>query len=212
MKSKIPFTGILLILMFAGAHGQIRIESKPEKWTASDSSMVTFKDNAIRLENKSRRKSAVLWLNNTNFKTGTIELDIKGKDVPGESFVGVVFHAINDTTYKCIYFRPFNFRNPEKKFRAVQYVDIPGNEWYVLREKFPGKYENAVNPVPDPNDWFHAKIVIDFPEVRVYVNNAKEPSLVVNQITDRKEGKLGLWADSADGWFRNVVMKMGVGN
>ena len=208
MKSGILFTCILSITMFVSAHAQTRIDLKPEKWTASDSAVVTFNDNAIRLENKAERKSAILWLNNFNFKTGTIELDIKGKDIAAQSFVGVVFHAVNDTTYKCIYFRPFNFRNPEKRFRAVQYVDIPGNEWYTLREKFPGKYENAVNPVPDPNDWFHAKIVVDFPEVRVYVNNAKEPSLVVNQIADRKEGRLGLWADSADGWFRNVVIKM----
>jgi hypothetical protein len=209
MRFNIVFSGILSIALFVNAQAQTRIEAKPEKWTASDSSVVTFKDNTIRLENKSKRKSAILWLNNTNFKTGTIELDIKGKDVAQQSFVGIVFHGVNDTTYKSIYFRPFNFRSTEKKFRAVQYADVPGNEWYTLREKFPGKYENAVNPVPDPNDWFHAKIVVDFPEVRVYVNDAKEPSLVVNQITDRKEGKLGLWADSDDGWFRNVTVKVG---
>jgi hypothetical protein len=195
--------------MFASAHAQTRIDAKPEKWTTGDSSVVTFNDNAIRLENKGRARSAVLWLNSTNFKTGTIELDIKGKDVPAGSFVGVVFHAIDQTIYKCIYFRPFNFKNPEKKFRAVQYVDIPGNEWFTLREKFPGKYENAVNPVPDPNDWFHAKIVVGVSDVKVFVNDAKEPSLVVQQISDRKEGKLGLWADSDDGWFRNVVVKEG---
>jgi len=209
MNRKILLAGILSIAMFRNTFSQTPIDAKPEKWTVSDSSTVTFKDGTIRLENKAQQKSAILWLNNTNFKTGVVELDIKGKDVVTKSFVGIVFHAVSDKVYKCVYFRPFNFRNPEKKFRAVQYVDVPGNEWFVLREKFPGKYENAVNPVPDPNDWFHAKIVINFPEVRVYVNDSKEPSLVVNQISDRKDGRFGLWVDSDDGWFRNVVVKSG---
>lgn len=207
MSSKILLTALLSTAIFAHVHSQNSIAAKSEKWTTADSTAVSFDNNTIHLVRKSQQGSGILWLNNTNFKTGTIELDIKGKDVAQQSFVGVAFHAVNDTTYKCVYFRPFNFRNPEKKFRAVQYVDVPGNEWYTLREKFPGKYENAVNPVPDPNEWFHARIVVDFPEVRVYVNDADEPSLVVNQISERKEGKIGLWIASEDGWFRNVTVR-----
>src|ERR1700761_23669 len=47
------------------------------------------------------------WISNEKFTTGTIEVDIKGKDKLQASFVGVAFHGINDTTFECIYFRPF---------------------------------------------------------------------------------------------------------
>jgi hypothetical protein len=148
----------------------------------------------------------LLGLNNTNFKNGIVELDIKGKDVRGQSFVGVALHGSDNETYDAVYFRPFNFRDPEKKDRAVQYIDKPDNDWDVLREKHPGKYEHAVQPVPDPNDWFHVKIVINFPTIKVYVNGSKEPSLEVEQISKRENGKLGLWIDSEDGWFKNMVI------
>jgi hypothetical protein len=32
-------------------------------------------------------------------------------------------------------------------------------------------------PVPDPDSWFHARIEVTDREVRVFVNDAKEPSL-----------------------------------
>jgi len=32
------------------------------------------------------------WINNTTFKSGTIEFDVKGKNIMQQSFVGVAFH------------------------------------------------------------------------------------------------------------------------
>jgi hypothetical protein len=63
-----------------------------------------------------------------------------------------------------------------------------------------------LEPAPDPNDWFHVRLVIEFPMVRAYVNNSTTPVLEVEQISERKDGKLGLWVDSEDGWFRNVTI------
>jgi hypothetical protein len=40
----------------------------------------------------------------------------------------------------------------------------------------------------------------------VYINGSEEPTLEVEQISKREEGKLGLWLDSKDGWFKNVVV------
>ena len=130
-----------------------------------------------------------------DLKNGTVELDIKGKDLRGESFVGIAFHGSDNEHYAAVYFRPFNFRDPERKARSVQYVSLPGHDWDALREQSPGKYENAVNPVPDPNDWFHARIVIKFPEVWVFVNESNEPSLFVQEIEKIGQGKFGLWID-----------------
>ena len=180
------------------------IEVNPDEWTVYNRE-VDFNNNIIHLN--ANDNDGVLWLNDTNFKNGTIELDIKGKDARGQSFVGVAFHGLDNDAFDAVYFRPFNFKNPERNTHSVQYIDMPKNEWSTLRNKFPGKYENTVNPVPDPNEGFHAKIVINFPEVKVYVNDAEEPSLVVNQISKRKNGKIGVWVgNGSEGWFKNFTI------
>jgi hypothetical protein len=64
-----------------------------------------------------------------------------------------------------------------------------------------------VNPVPDPNGWFHARIVIASPKVSVFVADAKEPSLVVNQLSDRRKGLVGLWVgNNSGGDFANLTI------
>ena len=149
----------------------------------------------------------IAWLKGVEFSNGTIELDIRGKDVLQESFVGVAFHGVNNETLDAIYFRPFNFQStdPVRKIHAVQYISHPDYTWSVLREKYNGKYEKAVTPVPNGNDWFHAKIVIQYPKVTVYVNGYSEPSLVIDKLNERKTGKIGLWVgNSSDGDFSNL--------
>jgi Domain of Unknown Function (DUF1080) len=147
-----------------------------------------------------------LWLNNFTFTNGTIELEIKGKNAPGKSFVGVAFHGVNNETYDAVYFRPFNFKNPERKAHAIQYISIPNYDWPTLREKHPGKYENTINPVPDNvEDWFHARIVVNYPHVKVYVDGSAQPTLEVDQLSSTKLGNLGFWVgNGSEGWFRNL--------
>ena len=148
-----------------------------------------------------------VWLKDFEFDNGIIEADIKGKNVQGNSFVGIAFHGVNDTTYEVVYFRPFNFMSEDsvRKAHSVQYISHPVYTWYKLRKEHPGKYENTVNPVPDPDSFFHAKIVLEKPKIRVFVNNSKEPSLVVNELSDRTGGWIGLWVGNySDGTFSNL--------
>ena len=101
----------------------------------------------------------LVYLKGIEFANGTIELDIKGRYLQQQSFVGVVFHGVDKETHDAIYFRPFNFRaeDPARRVRAVQYVSHPAYPWDKLRAEHPGKYEQAVTPVPDPNNWFQAE-------------------------------------------------------
>ncbi len=193
----------LFILLFICMTSQAQnISMIPEQWTAVNRE-ATFDQDIIHLN--ANEKDGILWLNDAVFKNGTIELDIKGKDERGKSFVGIVFHGQDDKTFDGIYFRAFNFQSPERKTHAVQYISMPDNDWSVLRKAFPDKYENAVNPVPNPNEWFHAKIVVNYPLVKVYVNGSKNPSLEIEQISARKQGKFGLWVgNGSEGYFRNV--------
>jgi hypothetical protein len=149
----------------------------------------------------------IAWLKGVEFSNGTIELDIKGKDILQQSFVGVAFHGLNNETLDAVYFRPFNFQStdPVRKIHAVQYISHPDYTWSVLREKFNGKYEKSVTPATDGNKWFHAKIVVQYPKVTVYVNDNPEPCLVIDKLNDRKTGKIGLWVgNTSDGDFANL--------
>jgi len=149
--------------------------------------------NGIRLSENAGE--GVAYIQGIEFANGTIEFDVKGKDVQQQSFVGVAFHGIDGTTYDAIYFRPFNFKaeDPIRRSHGVQYISHPTYTWQKLRSEQPGKYEHAVNPVPDPNAWFHARVVVQSPNVSAFVGGAKEPSLVITQLSDRKRGLIGLW-------------------
>jgi hypothetical protein len=140
------------------------------------------------------------------FGEGTLEVDLKGKGKLLGSFVGLAFNVVDGKTFEAVYFRPFNFmRDPESfRARAVQYVAWPDNPWEKLRKATPGKYESTVNPVPDPADWFHARVEVTQKKVRVWVDDAKEPCLVVDRLASRTKGKVGLWVDSHEGWFGNL--------
>ncbi len=142
------------------------------------------------------------------FENGTIEFDVKGKDVLQQSFVGVAFHIQNDSTYNAVYFRPFNFKKPERSSHSVQYINHPKFTWQKLRSEFPEQYEKVVNPVPNPDEFFHARVEVQWPVVKVFVENADIPSLEVKMLSAFKKGKIGLWVGhGSDGTFKNLVVK-----
>jgi hypothetical protein len=153
--------------------------------------------------------TGIAWLKDVNFSNGTIEIDLRGKDVMQKSFIGIAFHGVDTTTYDAIYFRPFNFLSgdPVRKIHAVQYISQPDFPWDRLRDEHNGVYEKAVTPAPSPTDWFHARIEVKESQITVYVNNAPTPSLTVNKLNTRKEGMIGIWNEGLNGDFANLVIK-----
>lgn len=142
------------------------------------------------------------------FENGTIEFDVKGKDVLQQSFVGVAFHIQNDSIYNAVYFRPFNFKKPERTSHSVQYISHPKFTWQKLRSDFPEQFEKTVTPVPNPDEFFHARIDVKWPTVKVYVENSDMPSLEVKMLSSFKKGKVGLWVgNGSDGSFKNLKIK-----
>jgi hypothetical protein len=140
----------------------------------------------------------IIWLENFSFTNGTIEFDAKGKSGPPQSsFVGVSFRVVDKNTYDAVYFRPFNFcsPNPVNKAHAVQYTSHPDWTWKRLRDEHTGEYEKGIDPAPNGDEWFHAKIVVHKPDIKVFINGASDPSLVVNELSDRKDGSVGLWCN-----------------
>jgi len=150
------------------------------------------------------------WINDLKFEKGIIEFDAKGKNVMQQSFIGIAFHGLNDTSFDAVYFRPFNFQSSDaaRKSHSVQYVSLPRFDWSVLREKYPGKYENSLTDNISADSWFHAKIIIDTDKIEVFVNNNPQSSPSVKPLNNYTKGKIGFWVgNNSDGDFANLEIK-----
>ncbi|MRS63117.1 hypothetical protein [Larkinella terrae] len=148
----------------------------------------------------------IVWLKDVNFKQGTIDIDLRGKDVFLQSFLGIAFHGVDTLVYDVVYFRPFNFSHSDTLRRnwSVQYMSSPDHGWPQLRKDSPLTYESKVHPVPRADEWFHCKIQISKTAVSVFVNHAPTPSLSVQLLNQRSEGLIGLWADGLSGDFSDL--------
>jgi hypothetical protein len=151
----------------------------------------------------------IVWLKGIDFTKGTIDIDLRGKNEQGQSFLGIAFSGKDTNDYECLYFRPFNFKNrdPLHQKHMVQYMSLPDHDWQQLRNSQPLVFEYSVHPIPDPNDWFHATIVVSEDSVRVYVNHDAEPSLKVKRFRNHAGEKIGLWSSALPGDFANLDIK-----
>ncbi|HEY1340595.1 MAG TPA: family 16 glycoside hydrolase [Bryobacteraceae bacterium] len=150
----------------------------------------------------------VAWLDGYDFGNGTIEVDMLGRSQPVQgSFLGIVFRVVDEQTHDSVYFRPFNFRaaDPVRHEHAVQYVSHPQWSWQPLRTQHPGEYEKAIVPEPDGDEWFHARVVVERPNVTVFVNGGSQPVLTVKELSERSRGSVGLWVgEGSGGHFANL--------
>ncbi len=149
----------------------------------------------------------VVWLEGTEFAQGAIEVDVRGRDVMQQSFVGVAFHRKDDTTYDAVYLRPFNFRaaDPVRRQNAVQYIAVPDYDWPRLRKEFPSEFENPVDPSVAPTEWVPLKVVVKDRTVQVYVGAVTSPTLEVRELGAHDRGAVGLWVgNNSDGDFANL--------
>jgi hypothetical protein len=143
----------------------------------------------------------VIWIEGSDLADGTIELELRGRDVFQRSFLGVAFHRADDKTYESVYLRPFNFRTDDqaRHHHAVQYMAAPDYDWPRLRKEFPEQFENAVDPALAPGDWVPLRVVVSGATVRVYVGPVKSPTLEVRKLGQHDRGMIGLWTGNTSG-------------
>ncbi|TDE18556.1 hypothetical protein [Dyadobacter psychrotolerans] len=157
--------------------------------------------------------AGMAWLEGVQFSDGTIEFDVKGRNVLQQSFVGIAFHGSNDSTYDAVYLRPFNFKSQEEERRnhSVQYISLPKYDWPKLRSEFPNKYEQPISPAPEPEDWVHCRLVIKNDEIKIFINDNSTPSLTVKTLGNHKGTKIGFWVgNGSDGDFANLDIRKNV--
>ena len=150
----------------------------------------------------------IIVLTGVEFTDGVIEFDALGQsDPPQSNFLGVSFRFVDETTHDALYFRPFNFQadDAERKAHCIQYISHPQHHWFDLRKERTGQFEGPIVPAPAGDAWFHARVAIQRPRVSVFVNHAAEPSLVVDELSGRTGGGIGIWVGPGQGgYFANL--------
>jgi len=157
----------------------------------------------------------VAVLAESDFKDGTIELDVAGARRQGYSTVedergfkgviGVSFRMQNQKA-ETFYVRPENARLENQLFRnrSTQYESMPDFPWDRLREESPGVYESYVDL--EPGAWTKLRIEVSGTKARLYVNGAAQPCLIVNDLKQGYgHGKIALFTRvSTDAYFSNL--------
>lgn len=169
---------------------------------------------ALRLtkENTEDGPDGFAILHDTDFRDGTIEVDLAAKvtapagvRMPG--FIGVAIRARDDAShYELFYLRPRNARADDQAMRnhSVQYSSEPGFDWYRLRRAWPAVYESYVDIAPDA--WTHVKIEVAGRVAKLFVNNAQEPVLIVDGLKGHDlRGRVALWGyANQESYFSNL--------
>src|SRR5438128_7059953 len=109
------FAGVISLPELSRVAGQAKTTTPDLGALADSKSLKLFNRGASRLIDGVRKGvrlteapgDGVAFLPGIEFSNGTVEFDVRGKDVAQQSFVGVAFHGVDATTYDAIYFRPF---------------------------------------------------------------------------------------------------------
>jgi hypothetical protein len=145
----------------------------------------------------------LVMLNKAEFQDGVIEIELTGEPAAtagagARGFVGVAFRVSPDAAkYECFYLRPTNGGSDDQVRRnhSTQYISYPDFPWQRLRKEFPEKYESYVDLAP--GEWTKVKIEARGHKARLYVHDAPQPALVVNDLKlAQSQGQIALWVGS----------------
>lgn len=155
-------------------------------------------------------------LKRIDFRNGTIEVKVLSrllKNAPefARGFIGVAFR-INDsnTRYESIYLRPINARTDDQVRRnhSIQYYAYPDYKFDRLRAESPERYESYADmPM---NQWITMRLEIKGSQAKLFLNNNKQPSLVVSDLKlgADNSGDIGLWVDAGtEGFFSDLKVQ-----
>ncbi len=139
-------------------------------------------------------------LSGSNFKNGVIETEVAGSPRPDapmdmRGFVGIAFRVQpHGSHFEYFFIRPTNGRADEqiRRNHSTQYCSHPDFPWFQLRSENPGVYESYTDLIS--GEWTKIKIVVSGIRAQLYVNDAEQPCLIVNDLKlGEKEGSIALW-------------------
>jgi hypothetical protein len=150
----------------------------------------------------------------SDFKDGTIEIDVAGTPIPqvpnARGFIGVAFHVqAHPDSFECLYIRPTNARcdDQQRRNHSVQYTCGPAFSFRRLRAESPETYEAYADM--ETGAWTHLRVEVAGTKARLYVNHASQPALIVNDLKlGDTRGAIALWSHTfTDGYFANLRVK-----
>ncbi|MBD0369040.1 MAG: hypothetical protein ICV53_23415 [Flavisolibacter sp.] len=168
-----------------------------------------IKDSAV----KEADEPTFVRIKNSDFKDGIIEVNVLSRLLPNASpsdrgFIGVAFRVNeNNSKFECIYIRPTNGRAEEQVRRnhSIQYFSYSDFKFSRLRKETPEIYESYADM--GLNEWIKIKIVVKGKQAKLFLNDNKQPSLIVNDLKHGEEssGAVGLFVDvGTEGYFSDL--------
>jgi len=172
---------------------------------------------AVRITKDSTVKDAdeptFARIKNLNLKDGIIEVKVLSRLLPNASpsdrgFIGIAFRVNDDNSkFECIYIRPTNGRAEEQVRRnhSIQYFSFPDYKFFRLRKEAPEMYESYADM--GLNEWIKIKITVKGEQAKLFLNDNKQPSLVVNDLKHggQLSGAIGLFVDvGTEGYFSDL--------
>jgi len=148
-----------------------------------------------------------------DFKDGAIEIKVlsrllKTAPASARGFIGVAFHIDSlNSKFEGIYLRPTNGRAEDQLRRnhSIQYFSYPDYDFDRLRKEAGGVYESYADM--GLNEWITMRIEVKGKQARLFLNDNKQPSLIVNDLKlgDNLSGAIGLWVDTGtEGYFKDL--------
>jgi hypothetical protein len=152
-------------------------------------------------------------LKGAELHNGTIEVDLAGRPAGGASetargFIGIAFR-VHGEKFEYVYLRPTNGRAEDQVRRnhSTQYSSYPDFSFARSRQESPEKYESYVDL--EPGVWTHYRVTIEGTTARLFVNNATQPCLVVNDLKlGDSTGGVALWiGPGTEGYFTSLTVR-----
>jgi len=151
-----------------------------------------------------------------DFKDGTIEIKVlsrllKNAPATARGFIGVAFHIDSlNSKFESIYLRPTNGRAEDQLRRnhSIQYFSYPDYNFDRLRKEAEGVYESYADM--GLNEWITMRIEVKGKQAKLFLNNNKQPSLIVNdlKLDGNVSGAIGLWVDNGtEGYFTDLKVR-----
>jgi hypothetical protein len=152
-------------------------------------------------------------INDLKFKDGVIEVEVLSRLLPdapehARGFIGLAFRINEDNSkFESIYIRPTNGMADDqlRRNRSIQYFSYPDFKFTDSRKSAPGVYETYADMAL--NRWIKLKIEVKGAKAKLYIDNAKQPNLIVNDLKMGADqtGFVGLFVDiGTEGFFRNL--------
>lgn len=148
-----------------------------------------------------------------SFHNGTIEVKMLSRLLPdapdfARGFIGIAYRiSEDDTKFESYYVRPTNGKtnDPVRKAHGSQYFSYPKYTFAYFRDHDITKYEAPVDI--DLNEWIKLKAVIKDNSAKFYINDALQPTLVVDDMKHGASltGAIGLFVDiGTEAFFKDL--------